>query len=111
MTTTASALDEIAERASSLEAGGFSIPIRRAESAGGEFVPAEVLHAPGPLLDRRIAESAAGGDTDLAHVGAQWWLERCAWLITSAAFACVLSSGPRSGTRPRGQDARPCGSA
>jgi Ferric iron reductase FhuF-like transporter/FhuF 2Fe-2S C-terminal domain len=100
VTATASALDEIVERASALEAGGFSIPIRRADAVGGDFVRADVLHAPGPLLGRRIAESAAGGDTDLAHVGAQWWLERCAWLITSAAFACALSSGRLPSLRP-----------
>ena len=100
MTATMGALDEVVERAAALEAGGLRLPLRRAGEHGDGFVGADALHAAGPLLDRRIAESAAGGDTDLAHVGAQWWLERCAWLAASAAFACALSSGRLPSLRP-----------
>ncbi len=88
----ASPLDDTVRRASGLEVGGWPLVIERRDTRGDGFERADALHRPGPLLEHRIAASAALGDTEHRHVGAQWWFERCAFLAATIAFACALTS-------------------
>jgi Ferric iron reductase FhuF-like transporter len=89
---TPSPLDDTIRRACGLEVAGWPLVIARRDTPGDGFERADDLHRPGRLLDQRIAASAALGKTHHRHVGAQWWFERCAFLVAATAFACVLTS-------------------
>ena len=97
---TPSPLDDTIRRACGLEVAGWPLVIARRDGPGDGFERADDLHRPGRLLDQRIAASAALGNTHHRHVGAQWWFERCAWLVASASLGCVLSSGWLPSLRP-----------
>lgn len=86
---TASLLDDTIRRASGLEVAGWPLVVVRREAPGDGFERADELYRPGRLLDDYLDASAG---LEHRHVGAQWWFERCAFLVAAAAFACILTS-------------------
>jgi hypothetical protein len=96
-----SPLDDTIRRASGLEVAGWPLVIARRDAPGDGFERADELHRPGPLLDDCIDASAALGGTGHRHVGAQWWFERCAFLVAGVALACVLTARRVPSLRPQ----------
>ncbi|MGE4426637.1 MAG: hypothetical protein AB7G37_09325 [Solirubrobacteraceae bacterium] len=85
-------LDAVIAEASGLEVGGWPMTIVRRDAPGDGFERSDELHRPGPRLAACVDASAALGGTEHRHVGAQWWFERCAFLVTGAAIAFALTS-------------------
>jgi ferric iron reductase protein FhuF len=91
MAGAATRTEELVVAVARREAAGLRLPLVVRDGPGDGFERAADLHRPGPRLDACVAASAALGGTDRSAIGAQWWLERVAWLLAATGLAGVLA--------------------